>query len=100
MTNKFLGVQFAAYLKDSITERPDKLSVNINEKTDGVFDALPIILPLPSDIPEEIPFIQLNSTDNTYNLNIGRLRMDFFYMSKEQDHLKDYSEQKNSFIDV
>ena len=58
------------------------------EKSERFFDGEPVIFPLPPDAPVEIPRIILRNRSNTYSLNIGVNRFDFFYNApRESDQL-------------
>lgn len=49
----------------------------------ALFDGDPLVLPLPSDAPPEIPRIVLKSKDERYSCNVSGVRLDFFYREKE-----------------
>lgn len=62
----------------------------INDNLWGLFDGDPIIVPIPDDVPSEIPRIRMSSKDGRYNLATGRSRLDFIFRYQEDD-------VKNSF---
>lgn len=47
--------------------------------TMGLFDGDQIILPVPNNAPAEIPRIILKNKNESYSLNVGLNRIDFFY---------------------
>lgn len=53
------------------------------QDTKGLFDGDPIVLPIPSDAPPEIPRIILKNKNESYSLNVGLDRTDFFYNERE-----------------
>lgn len=95
---KFINLQFAFFFKKHLTEQPDKLSVSLR-KACPIFNATPLTIPLPPDVPDNIPGLQLRSEDNTYQLNVAKGRADFFYNAKAEDQEKDFSDHKSNFSD-
>lgn len=57
----------------------------LNDSLSGILDGDPVILPLPEDVPLEIPRIQLKSKDGHYNLSIAKSRLDFIFRYKEDE---------------
>lgn len=72
---KLISMQIALFAQDLIP-RPDLLMNEINDKLGNIFDAMPTILNLPTDVPAEIPLAQIRSKNNVYALNISRGRID------------------------
>ena len=93
---KLISLQFAFFFNGYLTEQPDKLSVGLRDVC-PIFDATPHTIPLPPDVPDNIPGLLLRSEDNTYQLNVSKGRADFFYNSKVADQEKDFSEHKTNF---
>lgn len=78
------------------------LAHQLTNDTGRLFDGDPVILPLPSDAPDEIPRIILKSKDDSYSMNIGPTRFDFYYNEKEiQDGLptKEILSIKKSYLE-
>lgn len=73
---KLISCQVALFAMEKI-KRPDLLLNEINAKLSNIFDAMPMILNLPEDIPDEIPVVQAKSNNGKYILNITRKRVDF-----------------------
>lgn len=69
--------------------------------TKGLFDGDPVILPFPSDAPNEIPRIILKSKNDSYSMNIGPIRFDFYYNGEIKDGLptKGISIIKRPYLD-
>ena len=62
-----------------------KAASEINSVVSGIFDADPVIIPLPEDVPPTFPSIQLKSKDERHKLSIARSRLDFSFEYKESD---------------
>ncbi|WP_305369474.1 hypothetical protein [Photobacterium leiognathi] len=77
MKTKIINLQFAYFLKD-IVERPDIEFNTLNADMLNVFDAMPQILPIPRELPSDVPVMVLNSSSGEYSCNISRSRIDFF----------------------
>lgn len=93
MKSKVLDVHIILFF-DNILPRPDELMHPLNFKLNNIFDAMPNILPLPEDVPKEVPVVILKSRDNTYRCNISRANIDF---SLSPRNLDDFSEIEMSF---
>lgn len=72
---KLLSVQVALFPKENIV-RPDITMGEINQRLGYAMDAMPTILNIPQDFPNEIPVASVNSTNGVYTLNIARGRVD------------------------
>jgi len=55
------------------------LFTEIHGHTNSIFNGLPTQLPIPNDVPPEVPRFILNSTDGRFNCNIALSRIDIFY---------------------
>jgi hypothetical protein len=64
------------YLGADVTTFINELNTSLN----NIFNTTPTILPLPSNAPQEIPKVILNSNPEVYSCRIGATRIDF-YMS-------------------
>lgn len=91
----FLKLQFALFLKDEIKLRPDKLSIDVTEFTDNIFDGLPIIVPVINvpNFPETF-YLQLRSDKKYLTCNFSKSRIDLIYESEPSDLSLDFSEHK------
>jgi|GEM_PF-1081744 len=74
---KLVSLQTGLFFNKVVT-RPDEYVTSLNTACQNIFDALPIVLPIPEDAPPEIPVAQLNSKLKKYASNIGRRRADLF----------------------
>lgn len=81
---KLVSMQIALFSSELIA-RPDLLMNEVNDRLGKIFDAMPMILNLPPDVPAEIPLAQIKSTDNIYALNIARNRTDFIISPNYQE---------------
>lgn len=93
----FVDAQFAFFFNGQLNLRSDELSVEINQGLGRIFNAPPLIFPLPDIAPGEIPFLQLKSTNDIYQCNVARTRADFFFRMKTDNNHEDFSIHKGSF---
>ncbi|WP_415906559.1 hypothetical protein ACMXYX_04920 [Neptuniibacter sp. QD72_48] len=84
MQTRIIGLQFAFFLRD-IVNRPDQEFGDLNAQLMNVFDGMPQILPIPPELPAEVPVIMLRSENSIYSCNISRSRIDFFLNRKNDD---------------
>lgn len=68
-------IQIAIFFNNMV-ERPDKVFYAFNEALGDVFDAQPVIIPLPPDAPVEIPAVQATSSNRNFTFNMSKLRAD------------------------
>ncbi|NMY90067.1 hypothetical protein [Pseudomonas oryzihabitans] len=59
--------------------RPDKKYERINEEMGNLFDAMPQIMPLPPEVPFDLPRVVMTSSDQRYSCNIAGSRIDLHY---------------------
>ncbi len=95
MKYNFVGIQFALFFKNPLRDQPDELSVGLRAKLNILENS--IIIPIPFDVPPEIPFLQLLTSKNTYQCNVSRGRADFFYNVDKNDLSKDFPDLKQHF---
>lgn len=57
--------------------RPDADMHELNKDMGNLFDAMPQIHSLPTDVPHDFPRVLMKSENNKYNCNIGLSRIDF-----------------------
>ncbi|MDI9280481.1 hypothetical protein QMZ65_25045 [Pantoea sp. EABMAA-21] len=82
---KTINVQAAIFTKELIS-RPDTLYYKLLTELDYILDQQPLINNMPDDVPAEIPRIMSTSTDNKFQFNIAKNRMDFFINFNEEDN--------------
>ena len=51
----------------------------------GIFDGEPMILPIPSEVPSEVPRIIIKSKDKKYACNVSLNRIDLLFNPQEED---------------
>ncbi len=82
METKIRKIQTAIFTKNfNISNDLDRaaLLTEINNHADAIFDGVPTQLPIPNDVPPEIPRFILNSADGRFNCHIALSRVDIFY---------------------
>lgn len=72
-----------------------KLVAELNQKTSGLFDADPLILPLADDVPAEFPRIQLKSKEDSYRLSVAKSRLDFAVIHRDGDEGVEFPDLKS-----
>lgn len=96
---KFIKLQLALFFSDRLEIRPDKISHELNEESGNLFDADPMILPIPDDAPSGISIVQLKSKAQTftngptYQCNISKKRSDFLYLVPKEKMNIDFPSQ-------
>lgn len=95
MKTRIIHLQFAFFLKD-IVGRPDLEFGDLNTSLMNIFDGMPQILPIPQELPADVPVMVLRSNDNQYTCNISRSRIDFIVNrtngeKSNADLLKDFN---------
>lgn len=80
-----------AFFFESVIQRPDEFVVGLNESMGGIFNEVPVILPVPNAAQLlGVPLVQMRSQNGVYSCNIARNRVDFFIAG----------EGKQKFIDI
>ena len=95
MKTRIISLQFAYFLRD-IVSRPDLEFSTLNSEMLNIFDAMPQMIPVPRELPPEVPVMVLSSERKEYTCNISRSRIDFILqrISDEKsnlDLLKDFN---------
>ena len=90
-----MSFQLAIFFKQHIT-RPDQFFSSINDAAGNLFDRMPQIIPLPDEVPPEIPRVAATNMSGTYNFNISLNRLDFTLnvsdsQFKEPEALSDFA---------
>lgn len=102
MKSKILNLHFALFLQD-IVDRPDIEFSGLNDHMLNAFDAMPQVIPIPRELPPEVPVILLKSSDNALSCNISRSRIDFSLSrtndsKSNNDLLKDFNLKVSALI--
>lgn len=81
-TPKLKNLQGAFF---GLVDLSDKLTLanSIRSRFPKIFNGEPMIIPMPSEAPEEVPRVVLKSQGEEYRCNISANRIDFFYEQKE-----------------
>ncbi len=84
LETKIVSLQFALFFRD-IVDRPDVEFNDINMNMMNIFDAIPSIIPIPRELPAEVPIVTQRSDSNNYICNIARSRIDLHYQRINND---------------
>ena len=60
MKTRIISLQFAYFLRD-IVSRPDLEFSTLNSEMLNIFDAMPQMIPVPRELPPEVPVMVLSS---------------------------------------
>lgn len=85
MRKKLDSLQLVLFSPGIMIVNKLKTATALNESLSNIFDGDPLIVPLPSDAPGEIPRIQLKSKGETRILSIARNRLDLLFRYKDTD---------------
>lgn len=86
---------FASY---DLTNKLD-VAHSLNKKVKHIFDGEPVLLPIPSDAPPEIPRIILASRNQRYRCNVAVGRLDFLYTQAGEPD-KELTDLRDEFLTV
>jgi hypothetical protein len=75
---KIISLQFALFFRD-IVDRPDIEFSDVNANMMNVFDAVPSVMPIPRELPPDVPMVTQRSESNEYVCNISRSRIDLHF---------------------
>lgn len=75
---KIISLQFALFFRD-IVDRPDIEFSDVNANMMNVFDAIPSIMPIPRELPPDVPMVTQRSESNEYVCNVARSRIDLHF---------------------
>lgn len=88
-----INTQLALFFENPLS-RPDELSQAFNEQMGGIFDQIPIVIPVPNESQLlNVPVVQMNSKNDVYSCNIARGRVDFFHRGVGKQIFTDIREQ-------
>ncbi len=101
MKTRIITLQFALFLRD-IVARPDVEFGSLNSDMLNIFDAMPQMIPVPPQLPPEVPIVVLTSERKEYTCNISRSRIDFVLQrtndeKSNSDLLKDFNAKVAGF---
>lgn len=104
MKTKIITLQFAFFLRD-IVARPDIEFSSLNSDMLNIFDAMPQMIPLPRELPPEIPMMILTSSNGEYICNISRNRVDFILqrtsvLKSNNDLLNDFNSKVTGLVNA
>ncbi len=74
---KVITIQVGIFFSQSI-DRPDFLIETFNKKMGNIFDKMPVILPIPNNIPDDMPIVILSSKNEKFESKIAKGRCDLF----------------------
>lgn len=95
MKTRIITLQFALFLRD-IVERPDLEFSSLNSDMLNIFNAMPQMIPVPRELPADVPVVVLRSEAGEYTCNLSRSRVDFILTRVDEaksntDLLKDFN---------
>lgn len=76
MKEFIVKLQLALFFTNPVL-RPDTLMNRLDDSMENIFNAMPQILPIPQEVPHDIPRVQMRSIDNKYHCQIAPARIDF-----------------------
>jgi len=91
-----INAQLALFFKQPIM-KPEENWQLFNNEMGNIFDATPVIFPVPNK-PElyDVPIVKMNSSNNVYSCNMARNRVDFFITGVSNQK---YSDIKNDLLE-
>lgn len=91
-----INTQLALFFELPLS-RPDELWQLFNAEMGGIFDKVPLTLPIPNESQLlEVPVVQMTSSKGIYSGNIARGRVDYFHSGVGKQN---FSDIKNNFLD-
>lgn len=78
LSAKIISLQFALFFRD-IVDRPDIEFSDVNANMMNVFDAIPSIMPIPRELPPDVPMVTQRSESNEYVCSVARSRIDLHF---------------------
>lgn len=92
---KKISTQLAIFIEGNIS-RPDRFFEKLNTDLGELIDQMPQIMPVPQEIPFELPVVIGNSVSGKYSLNISKNRIDLIQnYSADEDVSKQIIEFKS-----
>lgn len=92
---KKISTQLAIFIEGSIS-RPDRFFEKLNTDLGEIIDQMPQVMPVPQEIPFEMPIVVGSSVSGKYSLNISKNRIDFIQnYSATEDNKKQLLEFKS-----
>jgi len=74
---KVVSLQGAFFLKKLDLENPLGVAQGLNSACGNLFDGPPAVLPVPKDVPPQVPVVVLKTKDEKQHLNITHERLDY-----------------------
>lgn len=98
---KIKTIQVAIFSQIDLSDKL-QLAQSIKSTLSKILDGEPLIIPLPADVPAEIPRIILKSANEKYNCNVGQGRLDFIFDEKDAPKLtaKDLKREFFPFVEI
>jgi len=85
MLNSFKPISFqASIFTPSLNFTSGKIFAGLQQSFDTLFNGQPILIPLPPDIPKEVPVITLSSADNKFKLEVSQARLNFYRINTDE----------------
>lgn len=75
---KIISLQFALFFRD-VVDRPDIEFSDVNANMMNMFDAIPTVMPIPRELPPDVPMVTQRSESNEYICNVARSRIDLHF---------------------
>lgn len=73
---EILTYQTAVFFQNK-QDNSDELWFELKKKFGEIIDKMPVIVPLPENVPEELPIVSFTSSNGIFTINISRTRADF-----------------------
>lgn len=98
---KIKTIQVAIFSQIDLSDKL-QLAQGVKGALPKILDGEPLIVPLPTDAPAEIPRIILKSADEKYNCNVSQGRLDFIFDEKGTPILtpKDLKKEFFPFVEI
>jgi len=74
---KVVSLQGAFFVKKLDLENPLNVAQGLNSACGNLFDGPPAVLPVPKDVPPQVPVIVLKTQDEKQHLNVTHERLDY-----------------------
>lgn len=84
---KAVKIQVALFY-DVLPKRADRFAAEISDGYDGQFDKMPIILPEPEGLPQDIPLVIQQSSTSSNQITVARGRCDLVIAPQESDEVE------------
>lgn len=92
------GMQTSAFLLDA-TIRPASVLVQVLQRYGDIYDGEPISVPMPAQVPTEIPSVILASSDNALRIEVARSQVSLYWYRVEEAAPVSLEELSAAFAD-